>query len=126
MNANKLYIKGVCYTVEPENNVADLPMDLNLSKIACKQSESAMVFFGRDHCFSNFYPVKTIIEDTEYSCTKQYIQRAKALLFDDNEASRAIMETKNPSSMKYHGSKVKNFEVFTTSNSSYATSEHWQ
>lgn len=45
-----------------------------------------------------------------YSCAEQYMMYQKALLFNDEEIAKKIIESKNPSIMKSLGQQVKNFD----------------
>lgn len=41
-------------------------------------SESFVFFYGPNTVFSNFYPSKFVLNDTEFSCGEQYFHYAKA------------------------------------------------
>lgn len=51
------------------------------------------------------------LEAVRYNCTEQAMMAAKALLFEDEEAWKNIMEEPHPRDQKAWGRKVQNFDV---------------
>jgi ribA/ribD-fused uncharacterized protein len=58
---------------------------------------------------SNFYPSIFEVNKVKYTCNEQYIMAQKALVFDDKNAYKKILETTSPTIMKKYGRAVKNF-----------------
>lgn len=59
--------------------------------------------------FSQWYPVKIMVDGVRYNCAEQYMMAAKASLFNDDETLAAIMKAKTPKEQKALGRQVKNF-----------------
>jgi ribA/ribD-fused uncharacterized protein len=59
--------------------------------------------------FSQWYPHKMTIDGVEYNCAEQYMMAQKAIVFNDQDALKAIMATDNPSKQKAFGRSVRNF-----------------
>ena len=106
---DKLILKGKTYTVEPVNNLDELPLDLSPRVTAERENEDVIVFFTQGSPFSNFHHSPFDIDNTRYSCNEQYIQACKALLFNDDITHAKIMHTVNPYDIKKLGYEVKNY-----------------
>lgn len=50
--------------------------------------------------FSQWYPANFTIDDVEYNCAEQYMMAQKALLFNDSESHKMIMESIWPDEQK--------------------------
>ena len=109
LSVDKLIVNRKAYTVEPHNNLDQLPDSLKPEKVAEKSNQETLVFFGQNSHFSNFHPAKFTIDNRQYSCTEQFIQSQKAKLFDDDVAEHRILSTDSPYEMKKIGSTVRNF-----------------
>ena len=107
--ADKLIIKGKAFTLQPVNNLADLPDELCPRKAAEKENEEILAFFSQGSPFSNFHPSPFEKDGVKYVCNEQYIQAKKAEIFDDDNAHANIMKTTNPYEMKKIGKRVRNF-----------------
>ncbi|MDX1472144.1 MAG: NADAR family protein [Flavobacteriaceae bacterium] len=70
--------------------------------------EEFVLFWGGK--FSQWYKAPMIINGIEYNCCEQYMMAEKARLFEDKEALKEIMATKDPRKQKAIGRKVKNFD----------------
>lgn len=68
-------------------------------------------FFGKNHIFSNFYPITYVYDNQEYNCGEQGFMHQKALFFKDFEIADEIINTKydDPVIYKKLGRKVSNF-----------------
>lgn len=106
---DKLIISGKAFTVEPLNNLHELPFELNPRNSAEKQNEEAIVFFTQGSPLSNFHHAPFMKDNIGYSCSEQYIQAKKAELFNDDLAHSKIMLTTDPYAIKKLGSRVRNF-----------------
>lgn len=58
---------------------------------------------------SQWAPGKFIVDGVEYNCGEQYMMAMKALMFNDPDALKIIMETNNPKVQKAAGRTVRNF-----------------
>lgn len=106
---DKLIIEGKCYTVEPVNNLDQLPHDLNPRSAAERENVDVIVFFTQGSPFSNFHHAPFVKDNQKYFCNEQYIQASKASLFQDDVTHSKIMQSINPYDIKKLGSQVKNF-----------------
>ena len=108
INVDKLILNGKQYSVQ---DIAKLPSVLRLENIATKTEGDKTVFYSRNSILSNFYqhaPFK--IDGISYNCTEQYIQNAKALLFEDETTAHKIMKTADPFEQYKLGQQVKGFK----------------
>jgi len=60
--------------------------------------------------YSQWYPSKFIEDDVEFNTAEQYMMYYKAMLFDDTDIAKKILETNSPKDIKALGRKVKNFD----------------
>ena len=58
---------------------------------------------------SNWYPSVFSMDGVEYSSMEQYMMYQKAVLFQDVETARRILETEKPGSVKALGRSVRNY-----------------
>lgn len=61
-------------------------------------------------CFSQWWPCTFEEGGQEYYSAEQYMMAKKALLFQDSEIEKLIIETRDPKECKKLGRKVKNFD----------------
>lgn len=66
--------------------------------------------FYQNHCFSNWYPSKFIINGNKYYNGEQWMMAVKARLFEDEATLYEIMKATSPSKAKSLGRLVKNFD----------------
>ena len=64
-------------------------------------------------CLSQWFPCDFQENGVAYHTTEQYMMSRKALLFEDQETYRRIMEADNPRDYKSLGREVKNFNKAT-------------
>ena len=107
---DKLIIDRKAFTVQPRNNLHELPADLQPDRVAQKSNDQTLVFFGQNSAFSNFHPASFKVDGVQYTCNEQFIQSKKAELFNDDVAHSMIMSTKSPYAMKKIGGRVRNFD----------------
>ena len=110
LSVDKLIVNNRAFTFAPKNNLNELPEDLKPEKAAEVEDETTLAFFGQNSHFSNFHPAPFSVEGEKFSCSEQYIQHAKAKLFDDDIAATRIKATSSPYRMKELGSRVRNFD----------------
>jgi ribA/ribD-fused uncharacterized protein len=67
------------------------------------------VFFYGEHP-SQWYPSLMVIDGIEYNTCEQYMMHQKALLFNDVETAKKIMDARHPADQKRLGREVKNFD----------------
>jgi predicted NAD-dependent protein-ADP-ribosyltransferase YbiA (DUF1768 family) len=72
----------------------DLPPELDPIKVSEKTNSSTTAFFGQLHPFSSFHDATFKVNGTMYSCTEQYIQSEKTMMFGDDVANHKIMKSK--------------------------------
>ena len=60
--------------------------------------------------FSQWYKAPIIIDGVYYSTAEQYMMAKKALLFNDTETHKKIMDAKHPKDQKQYGREVKGFK----------------
>jgi ribA/ribD-fused uncharacterized protein len=106
---DKLILKGKTYTVEPINNLDELPSDLCPRSAAEKGNDNVVVFFSQGSPFSNFHFAPFTKHNVKYTSNEQFIQASKAQLFEDDYTHAKIMQTTNPYDIKKLGKDVKNF-----------------
>lgn len=59
--------------------------------------------------FSNWYPCKFIYKNIEFNCSEQALMYEKAILFNDTNIAKQILEAKTPKEQKLLGRKVSNY-----------------
>ena len=106
---DRLVINSKVFTVEPVNNLNDLPEELNPRRTAEKENDELLVFFTQASPFSNFHPSVFEKDGVKYMCNEQYIQAKKAEIFDDDNSHALIMRSSNPYEMKKIGGRIRNF-----------------
>lgn len=89
----------------------------NLKSEYNKGIKKEYVFFWKSRgnlisnsCFSQWCKIDFKENNTTYCCMEQYMMSKKALLFNDLEINKKIMESKDPNQIKSYGRKVKNFD----------------
>ena len=106
---DRLILNVKVYTVEPVNNLHELPDTLNIRKLCENHGEKTIAFFGYESPFSNFYDCKFMKDNIEYHSSEQYIQALKAQCFDDDDTHARIMKSNTAYEAKILGAKVKNY-----------------
>ena len=78
-----------------------------------------MYFFGMAPSRNGIPPISpyfrfakecVALDDVEYNCAEQYMMAQKALLFNDSESHKMIMESIWPDEQKEYGRNVKGFD----------------
>ena len=109
LSLDHLIIDGKCYMVEPNNNLHQLPAELQPRASAERENDEVIVFFTQGSPFSNFHHAPFHKNNNTYFCNEQYIQASKAQLFRDDLTHQKIMLSDNPYDIKNLGSQVKGF-----------------
>ena len=107
LSFDKLVLDGKVFTI---NDLHKLPKNLRPENISTKTTGNVTVFYTRNSVLSNFYmntPFK--VDGVSYNCTEQFIQNAKALLFNDEETAYSIMRAKSSNEQCQLGKKVKGY-----------------
>lgn len=60
-------------------------------------------------CFSQWYESSFEVDGITYLCAEHYMMAEKALLFNDEETRKKIIEADNPGAAKKFGREVRNF-----------------
>jgi ribA/ribD-fused uncharacterized protein len=61
-------------------------------------------------CFSNWYPSRFEKDGLQFENTEQYLMYHKALLMEDEQMAKRILQTGDPKSVKALGRKVRNWD----------------
>lgn len=67
-------------------------------------------FYRTQSPFSQWHPASFIVDGIRFNCTEQYMMYRKALLFQDQEAGRRILQAQQPREQKELGRQVRNFD----------------
>ena len=106
MIGDKLVINSNTYTVK---NLHQLPESLKPENVSVRKEDNHIFFFTGSNPLSNFYMCKFKAGETEYSCGEQFLQKAKADMFNDHQTAAKIMKATSPHEMKRLGDQVQNF-----------------
>lgn len=72
--------------------------------------EKFTFFYRSQSPFSQWYPASFVIEGITFNCAEQYMMYVKAILFNDEEMAKKIIEAKDPGKQKALGRAVRNFD----------------
>lgn len=103
---DKLLVKGRLYTVDQLN---ELPDGLRPDQICTRSANGFTLFFGRQSIFSNFYPAKFKVDNTDYNCSEQFYQVRKAEFYNDEQSAAKIMATDDPANHYKLGKEIKGY-----------------
>ena len=92
------------YTVD---TLESLPLDLQPQPLATRNKDNAVLFYGRQSCFSNFFDAQFTINGITYCNSEEYFQNQRALRSGDEDAAKEIMETDDLMLQYKLGKKVK-------------------
>ena len=109
LKQDKLVIGRSTYTIKPINNLATLPQDLNPVSACERSDENSIIYFGKHHPFSNFYPCDLTINGEKYPTAEHYIQEQKALYFSNNALSIQIKSASSPAEAKSLAKNINNY-----------------
>ena len=101
---DKLILEGVRYTVDTLDR---LPPEFQLTSLATKKTDHAILFYGSYSFLSNFYPAKFNLDGKTFGNVEQYIQYQKAVHTGDVEIACGILNTDNPVKQHQYGRKLK-------------------
>jgi len=71
--------------------------------------EKFTFFWKTESPFSQWYPAVFTVEGLRFNCAEQYMMYRKALLFDDGEMARKILDSGSPRTQKALGKNVRHF-----------------
>ena len=103
MEGGFLVINSVKYD---KNNIHELPLDICGSKVSSTHNDNVLGFFCELSPFSNFYPCKFTHDGITYHSSEQFIQRQKALLFDNKRLADTMPTATDALSCKKSKSKM--------------------
>ena len=101
--SDKLIIDNQKYTL---NNLESLPLKLQPQNLALRTTDNAIMFYGKNCCFSNFYDAKFTLDGITYSSSQQYFQYQKATRMGNDDIATKIMETSDPVEQHRLGKQV--------------------
>jgi hypothetical protein len=103
--ADKLYLDEKVFTVK---NLESLPLHLQPSNLAVREINNAVLFFGREVCYSNFNDAKFELDGRQW-IVEQYFQFHKAVKCGETDIASAtqIINTDNPYEHHCLGRKIK-------------------
>ena len=106
LDEDTLIILGMKYTV---NTMHLLPPDLSGFCVSSRSSKETLGFFGELNPLSNFHPWKFAVEEQEYHCTEQLIQRQKAMHFGDSTTAKRILASASAFECQQLGKEVHGY-----------------
>lgn len=80
---------------------------VDFSEVCTEWSDDWVGFYGALSPLSNFHPSTFTIQGITYSSAEQYLQRSKAVLFNEFDVAREIMSLDRPLKMKALGDSLK-------------------
>jgi len=69
-----------------------------------------LLFYKSKHPFSNWYASSFIHNGMKFNCSEQFMMYEKAMMFNDTEVAKLIIETDEPFKQKFLGRQVRNFD----------------
>ena len=123
VTGDKLVVNHKSYT---QATLHELPTALQPMKLSERSSDTVLVVGGitsRHHPLSNFHRSQFVLDDINFNCSEQAYQYLKALQFDDMASARSILETTEPSRMRYLGKRVRGFDFTVWKNRQYPIME---
>ena len=103
---DQIMVDGNKYsTTELEN----LPDNIHPDKVVIQEKNDVMLFYRSDAYLSNFHDSSMSIDNVVYQNVEQYFTAEKARTFNDQHTVSKIMESDNPSQMKFFGNNTKGF-----------------
>jgi ribA/ribD-fused uncharacterized protein len=107
LKLDKLFINKKLFTVE---TISQIPEPLQLENSSMIKSDETVVFASKHVVLSNLYPCPITIEGQVYNSTEQYIQCAKARLFNDNASFTNILKETDTFKQMMLGKKITHFK----------------
>ena len=95
---NKLKIDGKLYSTD------SLPP---FTPLCTKENDTHVYFYGRHSVFSNFFPVKFLVNGKSYNCVEQFYQSEYAKFHDNRPVYEEIMREQDPSKQLRCAKKIK-------------------
>lgn len=102
---DKLVINSTVYT---SDKTSDIPKEFHPS--GCKETPHAIAFFSGASPFSNFHQSDFSDDGRVFSSVEQYVVFQKATLFNDDDATEAVMKLSDPVKIKVRGKRIKNYD----------------
>ena len=104
LNKDKLIVEGKTYRLE---TLDLLPEEIQPKTLATRETEHLILFYGKDSCYSSFYPSQFIIDGTKFVCSEKYYQYNKALQLGNNDIAEEIMKTDKTAEYHRLGKKLR-------------------
>ena len=108
LTLDRLYINNKLFTVETINQIPEFLKPENSHIIS---TDSTVVFSSKYAVFSNLHECPIKIEGVLYNSTEQYIQVAKARLFNDEDSAKKIMGERDTFTQMMMGKKIRQFNA---------------
>ena len=90
MPIDKLIIEGVSYTVD---NLDTLPNELHPKRLAERYLDHAVLFYGKESCFSNFYQADFVLQGKNFNSSQQFFLYNKVLAAGKDEVASKILKS---------------------------------
>ena len=107
LKLDRLYINNKQYTVK---NLHEIPDCLKLENSSIITADDSVVFASKYAVFSNLHVCPIKIEGQIYNSTEQYIQWAKANLFNDEASAANILKETDTFKQMMLGKKIKHYK----------------
>lgn len=93
IKGQSLIIDGKAYG---EGDLESLPEVLRPSSLAMRQSDRALIFFGRFSPLSNHHPSPFMLDDIRFSCMEQYIAWSRASHAGNDKLTAKALKQADP------------------------------
>lgn len=110
LQGDRLVINGHAYTCD---TIQDIPPEYDPAKLATREDNSTILFFGKHSFLSNFSHASFKLNDIEYRCSEQFYQHSKALSYNDTTTARKIIQSRDPGDQQRYGKAVKGLSAKT-------------
>ena len=94
-----------------------LPSELNVFNLTSKSNKDTIGYFGELNPLSNFHPDPFTVNGVHYTCSEQYIQHTKAILFKDYVTAKKILNATTALECKTLSKEIDNYDKTTWENS---------
>lgn len=72
-------------------------------------NEEFIFYFGEQFVYSHWFKCDFKIDNLNFCCVEQYIMHQKAILFNDDEIAKRILNSSDPARHKHLGKRVSGF-----------------
>ena len=114
LEADELVIQGKHFMVEKLNK---LPSEFNVFNLTSKSNEDTIRYFRELNPLSNFHPAPFTVNGVHNTCSEQFIQHTKAILFKDYVTAKRILNATTTLECKTLLKEIDNYDKTTWENS---------